>query len=151
MKDIIKWGIIFAVIGASLLWSYVEFIMPPIPPRQPCRANILTIWGYRTLYNAQLNCYTPWFADAALSYQDDDAVNYTVHVLLQNYVTHIFIQKFSIDYESSHYQEKYDWDLVMFLEDNPEHFKNVYENGQPLEQCWEQRGCDGSIIYEVIY
>jgi hypothetical protein len=82
-------------------------------------------------------------------------VNYTVEVAKQNEVTHIFVQKFSIDPNNQHLSEKYDLDFVQFLENNPTHFKKIYENGPPLEQCLQywQRGysCDGNIIYEIVW
>ncbi len=77
-------------------------------------------------------------------------LNYTLSVAKQLGITHIFIQKFSIDSQNQHLQENYDLDFVQFLENNPEHFKNIYENGLSLQECLQQGGCDGNIVYEII-
>jgi hypothetical protein len=111
----------------------------------PEDVGILTVWTHRTTYTAQRNVMgMP--ADVALSRD----VNYTISVTEKLGVTHLFIQKFSMHTDST-MQERYGVDFVLFLEDNPDHFKKVYENGPELQQCIEQGGCDGTIIYEVVY
>jgi hypothetical protein len=77
------------------------------------------------------------------------SLNYTLSAAKQLGITHIFIQKFSIDSQNQHLQENYDLDFVQFLENNPEHFKNIYENGPSLQQCLQQSGCNGNIVYEI--
>jgi len=111
----------------------------------PEDAIISTVWTHRTTYNAQRNV-VGMDADMALSRD----VNYTVSFAKKIGITHIFIQKFSMHSDSS-LQEKHGVDFVQFLEDNPDYFKKVYENGPELQQCIQQGGCDGNILYEVVY
>jgi len=109
-------------------------------------ASIYTIWAHRALYNCQRNSVpTSTVPDIALS---RDA-NYTLEVAKDNGITHIFIQKFSIDTANQHLGENYDLDFVNFLENNSKYFKKVYENGPDLQQCLQQGGCDGNILYEI--
>jgi hypothetical protein len=112
----------------------------------PENVRLMTIWCYRAVYNCQRNVIGN-HPDVALSRD----VNYTLNVTKQLGITHLFIQKFSIDYKNQHLSERYDWDFVKFLESHPEHFKKIYENGPPLQQCLQAGGCDGNIIYEIIY
>ena len=111
-------------------------------------ARLLTIWAYRAAYNCERNVMGS-FADIFLSRD----LNYTLKAAKLNNITHIFIQKFSIDPENKHYSEHYDLEFVEFLEAHPDHFVKVYENGASLEQCKQywQLGyqCDGNIIYEI--
>jgi hypothetical protein len=112
--------------------------------------SLYTVWAHRAIYNCQRNAIvTSTLPDLALSRD----VNYTVKVAKENGVTHFFIQKFSIDPANQHFSEKYDLELVQFLEAHPEHFVKVYENGASLQECQQywQRGyqCDGNIIYEI--
>ncbi len=62
-------------------------------------------------------------------------------------ITHLFIQKFSLSNEDI--SERYRIDVVQFFEENEDHFVKVYENGAPLNECVQQGGCDGNIIYEL--
>ncbi|MBI4009981.1 MAG: glycosyltransferase family 39 protein [Candidatus Aenigmarchaeota archaeon] len=62
-------------------------------------------------------------------------------------ITHLFIQKFSLSNEAI--SERYEIDSVLFFEGHNETFVKVYENGPPLQQCIQQGGCDGNIIYEI--
>lgn len=62
-------------------------------------------------------------------------------------ITHFFIQKFSLANEAI--SERYKIDTVQFFEENKGHFVKVYENGAPLDECIQQGGCDGNIIYEL--
>ncbi|MEM5831282.1 MAG: hypothetical protein QXO40_03715, partial [Candidatus Aenigmatarchaeota archaeon] len=104
------------------------------------------------IYNCQRNAVgTGTIPDIALSKD----LNKTLQAAKMNGITHIFIQKFSIDPENKHYGENYDLEFVEFLEANHEYFVKVYENGASLEQCRQywQTGyqCDGNIIYEIKY
>ncbi len=65
--------------------------------------------------------------------------------------THIFIEKSWIGWNDEKLTERYPISFVEFLEENPEHFKNIYENGPKLPQCKLQGGCDGTILYEINY
>ena len=104
---------------------------------------IFTVWAYRAVYNCQRDVMYN-LADISLSKD----VNYTLSTADQLGITHIFIQKFSLSNEAL--GEKYSIDFIQLLEDNPDHFKKVYENGMPLQQCLQQGGCDGNIVYEII-
>ena len=105
---------------------------------------IMTVWSNRAVYNCQRNVVGN-IVDIALSTD----LNYTLNKTKTYGVTHIFIQKFSISNEPM--SEKYSVAFVQFLENNPEHFVNIFENGPKLQECLQQGGCDGNIVYEVKY
>jgi 4-amino-4-deoxy-L-arabinose transferase-like glycosyltransferase len=118
----------------------------------PKNASLYTVWAWRALYNCQRNAVgLGTIPDIALSRD----VNYIVEVAKENGITHIFIQKFSVDPSNQHLSEKYDLVFVQFLESNSNHFKKVYENGPSLAECQQywQRGyqCDGNILYQIIW
>lgn len=108
----------------------------------PTDVIITTVWGHHTTYNCQ-RTVAPNLADFQLS----DDVDFIRNVAKENGITHIFIQKFSI--RNDPLQEGYTVNFVKLLEDHPTDFKKVYENGPNLQQCLQQGGCDGSIIYEI--
>ncbi len=117
-----------------------------IKENTPKDAVISTFWSSRAAYNCQRR--SPGCpADLQLSKN----VSYMLSVAKQFEITHIFIQKFSIDSQNKHFSENFDLDFVNFLEDYPDNFKKVYENGPSLQQCLQQGGCDGNIIYEIVY
>ncbi|MEM7821753.1 MAG: glycosyltransferase family 39 protein [Candidatus Aenigmatarchaeota archaeon] len=111
-------------------------------------SRLMTIWVYRAIYNCQRD---------GIGNQPDIALSKDVNLTLQaakaNGITHLFIQKFSIDPQNRHFLENYDLEFVEFLEAHPEHFVKVYQNGASLEQCkqyWQAGySCDGNIIYEI--
>ncbi len=111
----------------------------------PENSLLFTVWSHRAVYSCQRNSIGN-FADISLSRD----LNYTLSVAKEKDITHIFIQKFSIDSSNSHLSEKYDLDFIQFLDSHPEHFKNIYENGVSLQECLQQGGCDGNIVYEII-
>ncbi|MEM5836467.1 MAG: glycosyltransferase family 39 protein [Candidatus Aenigmatarchaeota archaeon] len=116
----------------------------------PKNVSLYTVWAHRAIYNCQKNAVSIGvIPDIALSKD----LNKTLEAAKANGITHIFIQKFSIDPTNKHYSENYDLEFVEFLEAHPEHFVKVYENGASLEQCKQywQAGyqCDGNIIYEI--
>jgi len=83
-------------------------------------ATFYTVWSHGAVYNCQRNAIgTSTVPDMALS---RDA-NYTIKVAKENGITHFFIQKFSIDLQNRHLGERYDAELVQFLENNPEYFE----------------------------
>ena len=108
----------------------------------PQDALITTVWGHHTTYNCQ-RTVAPNLADFQLS----NDVGFIREVAKDNGITHIFVQKFSI--RNDPLQEGYTIDFVRLLENNPNEFKKVYENGLDLQQCLQQGGCDGNIIYEI--
>jgi 4-amino-4-deoxy-L-arabinose transferase-like glycosyltransferase len=105
---------------------------------------ISTVWSHRASYNCERTIigHDP---DIYLSRN----VTYTKEVAKKLGVTHLFIQKFSLSDKA--FSESYKIESVQFFEDNPETFKKVFENGHSLEQCLQQGGCDGNIVYEIIY
>jgi hypothetical protein len=107
-------------------------------------ALISTIWSARAVYSCQRNA-TGVFSDLRRTEDPEQ----TVKLAKELGITHFFIQKFSLSNEIM--IEKYSIDFVQFLENNPEYFKKVYENGPPLQQCIQQGGCDGNIVYEIVY
>jgi 4-amino-4-deoxy-L-arabinose transferase-like glycosyltransferase len=109
-------------------------------------STLYTVWSHRAVYNCQRNAVgTSRIPDIALSRD----INYTIKVAKQNEITHIFLQKFSIDAQNRHLAERYDIDFVQFLENRPGYFNKIYENGPPLQQCIQMGGCDGNIVYEI--
>jgi hypothetical protein len=110
----------------------------------PKDSLMMTVWAHRAVYNCQRNTINN-MADIVLS-QD---LNHTLDVARKNGITHLFIQKFSIDAVNQHLGEKYDLSFVQFLESHPEKFVKIYENGPPLQQCIQRGGCDGNIVYEI--
>ncbi|MGC8812711.1 MAG: hypothetical protein ACP5O8_03980, partial [Candidatus Aenigmatarchaeota archaeon] len=131
---------------SSLFFDACKWVREKLPEN----VRLMTIWSYRAVYNCQRNVIGN-YPDIALSRD----LNYTLQVAKANKITHIFIQKFSIDPANKHYSEHYDLEFVQFLEANPKHFVKVYENGPSLQECqlYWQRGyqCDGNIIYEIKY
>jgi hypothetical protein len=113
-----------------------------IKQNTPKDSLIMTVWAHRAVYNCQRNSAGN-MADIALSKD----LNYTLSVAKQHGITHLFIQKFSLSTQPL--EERYTVDFVQFLENNPEHFKKIFENGPPLQQCIQQGGCDGNIVYEI--
>ncbi len=76
-------------------------------------------------------------------------INLVLERLKANGFTHVIVQKFALSGEK--YSSMYPVEFVRFLMNNPEEFKNIYENGPQIEQCIQAGGCDGSVVYEVNY
>jgi len=110
----------------------------------PENVTLSTVWGHRTVYACQRNAVGR-IPDIFLSRNE----TYTREIAKKLGVTHLFIQKFSIS--DQNIAEHYRLDSIQFFEDHPETFVKVYENGPPLQQCLQQGGCDGNIIYEINY
>jgi hypothetical protein len=104
------------------------------------------VWASATVYNCQRSVGGGG-GDVSLS----NNVTLALSVLKMQGVTHIFVQKFSIDWADRKLTERYPISFVEFLENNPDQFKKIYENGPPLQQCRQMGGCDGAAIYEVNY
>jgi hypothetical protein len=116
-----------------------------IKKNTPKDAVFMSIWSHRAVYSCQRNSIGNT-ADIALS----NDVNYTINIAKELGITHLFIQKFSIDPNNQHLSEKYDLSFVQFLENNSEHFKKIYENGPSLQECLQSGNCDGNIVYEIV-
>ena len=110
---------------------------------------IMTIWAHRAAYNCDrtISRYgdLPDIEDIILSNNE----TLVKERLEAHGVTHLFVQKFSMN-NDGYYLEKYPVSFVEFLESNPDTFKKVYENGPPVEQCYNTL-CDGNIVYEIVY
>lgn len=117
-----------------------------IKANTPEDSLLMTIWAHRAVYNCQRSAVGQ-VADIVLS----NDLNYTLQVAKEEGVTHVFIQKFSIDFSNQHLAERYDWSFVQLLETNTNHFKKIYEDGPSLQQCSQQGGCDGNTLYEIVY
>jgi 4-amino-4-deoxy-L-arabinose transferase-like glycosyltransferase len=72
-------------------------------------------------------------------------------VLHMQNATHLFIQKALIAWDDAKLGERHPISFVRYLESNPQDFVKVYESGPSLDQCLQQGGCDGIIIYELNY
>lgn len=103
-----------------------------------------TVWTYRTAYSCQRNVAGS-SPDMALS----NNVTQILSTAKKIGVTHIFVQKFSLSSQSL--SEAYPISYVRLLEANPDHFNKVFENGDDLETCIGEGGCDGNILYQIVY
>jgi len=143
-------GIETLSIKANSMWQIKQFsslffdACNWIKQNTPEDSLIMTIWAHRAVYNCQRNAVGN-MADISIS-QDVDHILSTAK---ENGITYLFIQKFSLS--NTAYAETYTVDFVKLLEAHPEHFKVVYENGVSLEQCIQQGGCDGNIVYEIVF
>jgi len=72
-------------------------------------------------------------------------------VLHMQNVSYLFIQKSIIDWSDAKLTERHPISFVKFLESEPKVFVKVYETGPNLDQCKQQGGCDGIIIYQINY
>jgi len=115
-----------------------------IKENTPKDALISTVWTWRATYNCQRNAFGI-VPDMALS----NNLTYSLSVAKELGITHIFVQKFSIDTENKHLSENYDLSFVQFLESKPNSFNKIFENGPLLQQCLQQGGCDGNIVYLI--
>jgi 4-amino-4-deoxy-L-arabinose transferase-like glycosyltransferase len=118
------------------------------PDKVPLNASLYTIWAHRAIYNCQRNALSPIVVpDIELSLD----VNTTIKSAKENGVDYIFIQKFSIDPQNRNIAEMYNLNFITMLENNNQAFIKIYENGPNIQQCLQQGGCDGNIIYRINY
>jgi hypothetical protein len=110
-------------------------------------SRFLSLWAAPTVYNCERNARweSDYLPDIVLSKNVSIALNATKYAGID----YIFIQKFALS--SVAYQASVPISFVQFLEANKDHFQNIYENGPKLEDCISQGGCDGSIVYKIIY
>lgn len=108
----------------------------------PKDAVLATVWVYRTAYSCERT---------TVGNLPDIFISKNLTLIEKNVkdvgITHFFIQKFSLSKQLI--SEKYLIDSVLLFDNDTEHFKKVYENGTPLNECIQAGGCDGNIIYEV--
>jgi len=147
---VILFGIEMLSIKASSMWQIKQFstlffdACNWIKQNTPKDSLIMTVWVHRAVYNCQRNGVGN-MADISIS-QD---VEHILSTAKENGITHLFIQKFSLS--NTAYAESYTVDFVRLLQNNPDHFKVIYENGPSLDQCIQQGGCDGNIVYEIVF
>jgi len=113
-----------------------------IKSNTPKDIRIMTVWVWHTTYNCQRNVIGN-LADLEMN-QD---LKFALDTAKKLGITHIFIQKFSMSNE--YMSEKYNINFVQFLENNTKCFEKIYENGPALQECINQGGCDGTILYEI--
>jgi len=104
------------------------------------------VWAGATVYNCQRNV-GGGTADLVIGRN----LTLAFPIMKEQGVTHIFIQKFSISYTDQKLSEKYPISFVEFLENHPEYFEKIFENGPSIEQCKQVGGCDGTILYKINY
>jgi 4-amino-4-deoxy-L-arabinose transferase-like glycosyltransferase len=107
-------------------------------------ALIITTWDSQTEYNAQRNVVGLRTLPDSNDIINGD-LNLTLSRLKINGITHVFIQKFSINDQYCPLK------FVQLLEGNPKNFVKIYENGPSLDECIKAGGCDGNILYEIKY
>jgi len=112
----------------------------------PQNARLLSLYGHPTIYNCQRNA-TWELIDLPDMILSNDR-NLTVQRLDANGINYIFIQKFAISQTA--YRQSYPVSFIAFLEQNPQTFKKVFENGPDYNSCLQSGGCDGTAIYQVI-
>ena len=112
----------------------------------PQNITLYTVWDHRAIYNCQRNAIAQGAVpDIALS----NDINVSLKAAKENNIDYIFIQKFSIDSQNRNIGEMYNLNFINFLENNNKTFTKVYENGPDMQQCLQQGGCDGSLIYRI--
>ena len=119
-------------------WDGCNYIKNNLPKD----ARVFTIWAGPTEFNCQRNIGGGG-GDVVLS----GNLTLAYSRLKAQGVTHIFIQKGTIG--TQQVSEVYNWNFIQLLQNNPDYFKKLYENGESnLQNCLYGR-CDGAIIYEV--
>lgn len=126
----------------------------------PKNVTLMSLWTYRVTYNCERKA-TSGNPDIRLSKD----LNLTLNLLKNAKITHIFLEKFSIDPKNRQLSEKYDLEWVEFLVKNDKHFKVIYDSGmcyntatkeminanisQTIKLLKEGYFCDGVTIFEV--
>ena len=95
------------------------------------------------------NCERNFGGGGPEMYSND--LNVILPLLKEQGVTHLFIQKFSINFEDKKLREMDPISFVRFLESTPENFEKIYENGPSLSECEQISRCDGNIVYKINY
>lgn len=113
-------------------------------------ALLMTVWDHQTIYNCQRDVTNfsgllPDRGDILLS----SNLSLSLTRMQMHGITHIFVQKFSISPKLL--RTKYPVGFIQFLEDNPDTFIKVYENGPSVSQCLQTGNCDGNILYGINY
>lgn len=128
---------------SSYFWDACKFIKE----KTPKDSRIITVWAAPTIFN----CQRTVGGGGADSPDITLSGNLTLAMtrLKLHGVTHVFVQKGSIS--TLTVAETYPWVFIQLMENNPQQFKKVFENGEPnLQNCLYGR-CDGTIVYELNY
>jgi hypothetical protein len=104
------------------------------------------IWTGATIYNCERTA-----GGGGPDVTNSNNLTLALSVLKIQGITHLFVQKFSISWDDQKLQERYPISFVQMLENNPNYFEKIYENGPSLQQCIQSGGCDGSLIYKIDY
>ena len=108
---------------------------------------LMTIWDHQAVYNCQRNVISPNGLPDQGDIELSKDVNLSVSRLKAHGINYIFIQKFSVS--SGTEQDRYPMDFINLMNENPNKFQKIFENGASVETCSQQDGCGGNIIYKV--
>ena len=110
-------------------------------------AKLLTLWAAPTIYNCERTAR--WESDYLPDIVLSQNITTVLNAAKSSGADYIFIQKFAMSQVA--YQASIPISFVQFLNNNPDHFVNIYENGPKLDDCIKQGGCDGTILYKIKY
>lgn len=110
-------------------------------------AKFLTLWAAPTIYNCERTAR--WESDQLPDIVLSQNLTTVLNGLKAQNTSYIFIQKFGLSQVP--YQASIPVSFVQFLENNPDRFENIFENGPGLQDCIAQGGCDGTMVYRVNY
>jgi len=118
-----------------------------IKQNTPKDSIFLSLWGAPTAYNCERASRwdSNYLGDIVLSRN----LTTTLDGLKIQNISYIFIQKFAMSQTT--YWSLIPVSFVQFLEDNPDYFEKLYENGPSLQECVSSGGCDGTIVYKINY
>ncbi len=112
----------------------------------PQNAILLSFNTHPTVYNCQREAI--WELKDLPDIVVSDNVTLATQRLNANGINYIFVQKFSLS--GQNYRGSYPLSFIAFLEQNPQTFKKVFENGPDYNTCVKNQGCDGTAIYQVV-
>lgn len=128
---------------SQLFWDACNYIKTKTPEN----SRVLTVWAAPTIFN----CQRTVGGGGADSPDITLSGNLTLAMarLKLHQVNYIFVQKGSIS--TMTVAETYPWVLIQMMENNPQQFVKVFENGETnLQNCLYSR-CDGTIVYQLNY
>lgn len=110
-------------------------------------SSFMSLWAAPTVYNCERKA--EWTSNDQADIVLSNNVTTALKALDNRKIDYIFIQKFSLS--QTPYVASIPVSFAQFLENNPNTFKKVFENGMSFQDCMNQGGCDGNTIYKVIY
>jgi len=113
----------------------------------PQNSLLLSFYTAATVYNCDR--HAQWDLTDGADILLSQNVTLAKERLKANGFSHIFVQKFAIT--SQKISGGYWTGFLDMLNQNTNSFKVVFENGPDLLTCTRQGGCDGTIIYEIVY